>query len=301
MSGDFPVIVSENISSFFDKHRSNGTNAFRSGLVKGNMKMDVFSRVIREDGETIDDGYDVDDQNRIWRNGNTEEYSIRSDDPKSRFQSLLKKKLAADKFTIYCDTILKEYTISPLSKGIRSRQFPETVLLAIADSLFQQTLPFLKGHTEFDIYSKILKNDVLDEIIVHYRRIFKHGIVRYNPSWVDIGMDASGNLTRMVVKWPTFEKIKNNEVNEPVKMNDDLKGIIVSQLDLVRVTDTAGESLAILKAEISGVSFGWFPSDAADQKVLTPCYSFSTHIWLSNGKREDHVIDIPVLKKYYPK
>jgi hypothetical protein len=301
-SSEFPVIVGEKVAKFIDSHKSNTTTAFRSGLLNKAMKTKAFSGSSIEGSVTVDCGYDIDNQVSTWRNGDLEEYSIKNSDQSDKWLSILRKRLAGRNFEVSFDSIKNEFHILPVAaaQGPLTQHLPVQQLLNIANDEFEKILPFFKKHAEYDFYAAAKKNDTLDNITACYRRIFKHGVVKSNASSVNIQIDAAGNLMQILFSWPSFVKIDSRETLSTVKISDDVISLLKPELERYDGLEKDGSSIPLIKAEINGITFGWYLADIDGMNKLTPCYTFSTNLYYGDGEKTDPIISIPIYKKYYP-
>jgi hypothetical protein len=299
-SNDFSVIVSPKVTNFIEGHSNNSLSTFRSGLLNKDDQSIAFSESSIENSIIIDSGYNVESVIDMWRKGNHCEYSLISNEKAVKLLKILNKRLAHKSCEVTYDSIRNEYRIKTANKNLSTIRLDKQALIKVAESEFEKYLPFFKKHAEYDFYMITNKNDTLESVVVCYRRVFNHGIVRSNASSVNIQIDAYGNLMQIFFTWPSFDKINGDMTSNSVKITDNLIDILNSELKQYTEIENDGSMSNLEKAEINGITFGWFLADINDVKKLTPCYTFSTNLYYNDGEKIGQIISIPILKKYYP-
>lgn len=296
-SQNYSIEVFSIVNDFIAKHSNKQTMVFRSGLLSDESTANRFTPGNANEQIFIEAGFDIAEQNKVWENGNYEEYLIDYSNVEHVIKKYLKKK--SSNLYVTFDTLSKEYRIVPKEKTNFLQSLGNKELLSVADSIFNTIFPSIKQLCEFDVYSLSYQNNSVYDMTVRYRRIFKHGIVRYNASSVNVQIDSAGNLIEIFIVWPKFTKISTATENKTVKLSNNVISLLVSEINNGESNDE-NVTNSLTKAEILGVSFGWFPSDIDGLAKLTPCYSFSTRLSFNDQQKIVKIFDIPVLTKYYP-
>ncbi|MBN1981123.1 MAG: hypothetical protein JW795_06305 [Chitinivibrionales bacterium] len=170
-------------------------------------------------------------------------------------------------------------------------------LREIAHDYAKNLLSLFKGKIEYSNDEVERINNIVAYYTVRFRRIFDHGIVLGNVSYVSLTVDGDGNLCTMEVKWPTFKKIQKAESAINLDVAIDSASAAYSE---AFEAEREGERVYSLKANIEGVSLGWTPlfSDKGPLDILTPCYAFKAIMSLSNNESTPNFIEVPRLAKY---
>ena len=122
-------------------------------------------------------------------------------------------------------------------------------------------------------------------------------------SKVEMILDASGTLQSIAIKWPTFKKANNTPSSTTVMIYEGLNAAIKEVINHHSIAQKFGgnDTMHATNAEITGMAFGWFPAEMADGSILlTPSYSYMANIKFHNNVELNPIIDIPILKKYWP-
>lgn len=300
------VKVNEVVNNYVQKHELTNEAPHRSGLLNADKSIkqkDIVNEPIIEDDTIFSDSKVLEK----WKAPMVTEYSVIESTPSEPEMQLLSKKCQLVgstnlKFDSSEHMIIIESPNDSIQfklKDLNKKESPlnKEQLKQSAEKFAKSALSKYWNYIEYDRTDLTIKNDsVIVSADINFRRVFRGGIILDNISFINISLNAYGNVTSIKIKWPRFKQINNTKlaISLPNALN-------YAKIDYTETSKAEnGEELAtVLDFEIKSVAQVWHQIVNNGALRISPCYSFKSTAVLDNGQTADDILDVPICKSYF--
>jgi hypothetical protein len=188
------------------------------------------------------------------------------------------------------------------SRTIQESEFNVDLAKKRAVACARSMIPYIADEIEFDNYAIEIKEDHVDSIQIIFHRVFKNRIVRNDLASVKIQLNSDYKACTIRLKWPSFNPVKGSRNFEAISLSEAAEMVkkILDENYSVLINPADGSEAKVAESIVEGAALSWYPTDASDEMVITPSYSFNINIDLGASKTISDIIDIPVFRKYIP-
>jgi hypothetical protein len=309
-SQEIPVTVKKQVDNFLEKKTYLNQNCHRSGKKAGGAEFfddaqDMTTNAIMVELE--DDG-DSPNTFKKWDNSFDSECQFEFRQPSDRLIEKLKARFEKTGLTDY--QYDPKINILRFSAGLSEKEFAigvlqnqinplsEILLEQEANRIAKKWLAGFKNKIEFDKTWTIAGNGQITEYHMVFRRIFRHGIILDNISFVEVILFSDGRLKSIVIRWPKITSLPKAETTfEDFKVSASIRDMYSKFSSIMIDSDTKRIPVS---ADIDGVALAWKKlPDSEAYNVLSPCYAFKGVITFADGEKQDVYLEVPRLKKYH--
>jgi hypothetical protein len=210
------------------------------------------------------------------------------------FKAFLIKMLNAKSMTY--DSLNKALIIQLQNNLPGTGQTTEDAIIKTARKNCRTLLACFRGKIEDNGVNTMRKSDTLYAFEVTFRRLFRHGILPPDLSYITVVFDGSGSPKEVQIKWPTFRRL-NTYIESAIDINTAIDCALhdYSEVDSTKIND---EYIHCTASTIKGMATAWIHAVIDNKEIITPCYAFQARFFLSNNDSCGLTVEIPRLQKY---
>lgn len=304
------VNVDPSIGQYIQKSKSWQMEGHRTGLLKGADKLFENITVINELPAELNSGEAADNLTK-WFSNNCPEYNVVYPEITPKISSFYKMHLQMAGLDV--EKTMDDGTVWVMERSdakeeiVRGKLWQTPPSLSVEDLkkmgvlYLRKYLRQFKGKVEYENneveYEGIDGKRIITEISLRFRQVFNRGAVLRNISFIYITMDGYGEIRRIKIKWPKFEKISVPFSSKITAEQAYLKAQAQSE-NRRPYHKSNGEIINIKELTLTGMARGWLPKNVGGAIIITPSYSFTQKTELESGEEIYRYLDVPVNEKY---
>jgi len=169
--------------------------------------------------------------------------------------------------------------------------------------------PDLKDNLEYTLYSidtqqcvkkfdqpYFIGEEEISKVAFSFNRLFKGAAIRDMVSYVNISLNASGELETLAVVWPEFKDTGKAKMSVSVDMP--LSTVLESYKSLESATSDNGE-VSVTTIDVVGLEKSWIPMITDGKMVVTPAHTIVAKVQFSDNGSRLNYSDVPLIEEYY--
>jgi len=305
-----PLSIDQSINQFIKKSEGFQMNNHRTGLLNGSDQLFADKNTVMKFPKELE-SEEMPDNLNGWFTNNLPDFKVVYPTISSDISKFYKKNLNSSALDIEKTEDNGEVWVIERSDQsediVRQKLWKSPPSLSLDDlkkagiKIVRKYLGQFSGKIEYENYEVeyegIEGKQVITEVSIRFRRIFNGGAILRNVSFLYVTLDGYGEVRRIKIKWPTFEKIANeakstNTINKAL-----LKASEISE-NQGPYRSSNGESIYITNILLTGMARGWLIVPNGEDQIITPAYSFIQKAVLGNGDESYRYLDIPIDTKY---